>query len=110
MNGEFKRLICAAVGLLLAAGLNAASGVPRGWEASEPPVAVTPVPGGDIAVATTGQWIYIVIPRQSNVTILTVLGQPLTDVSLPAGSYRFHLASRGIYILRVASSTFRITI
>lgn len=95
----------------LALSLAALAATPKGWEASEAPIGVvSPVQGGDIEVATSGTWVYVVTPRASRVTILTVLGQPLTDVTLPAGSYRFRLSSRGIYILRVASSTFRITI
>lgn len=77
------------------------------WETAELP---RPQSRPGVEVMTAGQWVYVSAPRSVKVSLLTVLGQPLTEAVLPAGVYRFRLASRGVYILRVASYTYRITL
>ena len=74
-----------------------------------PARADTPEPG-EIDIITLRGYEYVASRAKTRVSILTVLGQPLTAVTLPEGCHRFRIATRGIYILRTDSSTFRITI
>lgn len=107
-----QRLLTAiAVALILAAFTvpqgAAAVGSRNAWEAATLP---RPQSKPDIEVMTSGQWVYVSSPTAVRVSLLTVLGQTLTEAELPAGVHRFRIASRGIYILRVSSSTYRITL
>lgn len=78
-----------------------------GWEAApRRPLAEGAVYG----VATSGEWVYVTSAGEVKASLLTVLGQRVTEVNLPAGTHRFRLAARGIYILRLGSSTYRITL
>lgn len=55
-------------------------------------------------------WVYVTASRPVTVRIFSILGQPIITETMQPGTYRLHLASRGIYILRVGSATRRITI
>lgn len=55
-------------------------------------------------------YIYISAQRPVTVKIFSILGQQISQESVPAGTYRLHLASRGIYILRAGTLTRRITL
>lgn len=87
-----------------------------GWEATD-----KTMPAAERAVAertdadTPEVWVkdgYIYISSQRPVTvkIFSILGQQISQESVPAGTYRLHLASRGIYILRAGALTRRITL
>ena len=124
-NGRLKAIATSAAIIMgghIASGASAASCAPsavapaapgpvrplnlKGWEeAAFPRQAVE-----EIEVVASGKYVYVASTQPVKVTILTVLGQPLTDVTLPAGSHRFHISTRGIYILRAGSLTFRIKI
>lgn len=107
-----RRLILAAL-LLLAAALSAAAGsqrLPKGWDSVDPPASAQQIEPDETEILTLNGYVYVIARREVKVAILTVLGQPVTEVTLPAGCHRFRIASRGIYILRADTSTFRITI
>lgn len=55
-------------------------------------------------------YIYISTQRPVTVKIFSILGQQISQEPVPAGTYRLHLASRGIYILRAGTLTRRITL
>lgn len=52
----------------------------------------------------------LVLTRPAQVRVLTILGQPLGQETLPAGVHRLRLSTRGIYIVKVGSMTRRVTI
>lgn len=52
----------------------------------------------------------LILSRPTQVKVLTILGQPVSQETLPAGIHRLKLKSRGIYILRVGQATRRITL
>ena len=52
----------------------------------------------------------LTLARPTQVKVLTILGQPLSQQTLPAGVHRLRLSARGIYIVRVGSVTRRVTI
>lgn len=109
---KFRRLTLAFL-LATASSLTteaAGSSLPKGWDSVDPPAASVPLTADETGVVTRDGYVYVISSRQVKVCIFTVLGQPLTEVSLPAGCHRFRISSRGIYILRADSKTFRITI
>lgn len=54
--------------------------------------------------------IYVELEQPTQVKLFTILGQPVASHTLPAGTSRLRVAARGIYILKIGSSTRRITI
>ncbi|MCI9042325.1 MAG: hypothetical protein HFJ93_00170 [Muribaculaceae bacterium] len=112
MNKLSRHLISLCIALVMAGAASAypPAELPKGWESAEMPArADTPEPG-EIDIITLRGYVYVASRAKTRVSILTVLGQPLTAVTLPEGCHRFRIATRGIYILRTDSSTFRITI
>lgn len=61
-------------------------------------------------VRVQDMYIYIELEQPSPVTLFTILGQPVSQMSLPGGISRIKVNARGIYILKIGSSTRRITI
>lgn len=55
-------------------------------------------------------YIYIVSSQPVTVKLFTILGQLISQETIPAGTHRFKMNSRGIYILRAGATTRRITI
>ena len=64
----------------------------------------------ELAVVVRDIYIYVTVYRPTAVKLFTILGQPVSQVTLPAGTSRFKVAARGIYILKAGSTTRRITI
>ncbi len=64
----------------------------------------------ELAVVVRDNYIYVTVYRPTAVKLFTILGQPVSQVTLPAGTSRFKVAARGIYILKAGSTTRRITI
>ena len=54
--------------------------------------------------------VILTVVRKTNVKVFTILGQLVADKQLEAGTWRLPLTDRGIYILKVGSSTRRITL
>lgn len=77
------------------------------WEQVETAAADLP---DDAAVTVRDNNIYVTVARPTAVKLFTILGQPVSQATLPAGTSRFKVAARGIYILKLGSSTRRITI
>lgn len=61
-------------------------------------------------VAVREQYIYVFTPRPVSIKLFTILGQLVSQGSLPAGTSRLRLNSRGIYILKAGDVTRRINI
>lgn len=92
----------------MAPGLDARCPAPSAkWEQVEATEASL---ADDIYVAVRDSYIYVTLSRPTQVKLFTILGQPISQTTLPAGTSRFRLASRGIYILKAGSFTRRITI
>lgn len=77
------------------------------WEAVNVTVEVAV---DDVEVAVRDGYIYVSLARPAQVKIFTILGQPVTQATLPAGTSRIKVPARGIYILKTGSATKRITI
>ncbi|MDE6081487.1 MAG: T9SS type A sorting domain-containing protein, partial [Muribaculaceae bacterium] len=87
---------------------------PVKWEESSRPVdnqAVhQQVDSEGVEIMVKDGWVYVTASRPVTIRIFSILGQPIITETMQPGTYRLHLASRGIYILRVGSATRRITI
>lgn len=107
-----RRLMTACLLLLLITTVAEAS---RKWEE------VNRMPGVDIEqrsdldndavnITVVDNFVYISIRQRTPVKIFTILGQPIVQETLQPGIYRFRLTARGIYLLKIGSTTRRITI
>ena len=107
LSRHILRLFVTAV-LLLPGSLAAAAPV---WEK------VAPV-STEVADAITDSYevrlsdnaIILTLPDKTSVKVFTILGQLVAEKQLEAGTWRLPLSARGIYILKVGTSTRRITI
>lgn len=68
-------------------------------------------PEGDtIEISVKDGYVYITTTKPVTVKIFSILGQLITQKTIPAGTSRTHIAARGIYILKTDTTTRRITI
>ena len=91
--------------------------MPPKWELTESAHTIDAGEDGKInsgdtqaTVAVRDMYIYIGVDRPTTVKLFTILGQPVSQVNLPAGTSRFKVSARGIYILKIGSATRRVTI
>lgn len=63
-----------------------------------------------VDVMVNDGWVYVTASKIVTIRIFSILGQPIITETMQPGTYRLHLASRGIYILKVGAVTRRITI
>lgn len=64
----------------------------------------------DVEIYVKDGWIYITTPKSISVKIFTILGQLISQKNIPAGTWREHVGTRGIYLLRAGQTTRRITL
>lgn len=64
----------------------------------------------EVEISVEDGYILITLPRQAQVKIFTILGQPVMTNNLGAGTSRLRLPARGIYILKIGAITRRITV
>lgn len=107
------RRLLSTLALALTLSMAATGATPR-WEGVDVPprVASTTQHTGDgaVDVAVIDGYIYIGATRQVSVKVFTILGQLISQETLPAGSHRLRMTARGVYILKVGESTIRVTI
>ncbi len=78
------------------------------WETVQ--TIVSELSEGTFDVAVRDHYIYVYSPQPINIKLFTILGQLVSQGSLPAGTSRLRLNSRGIYILKAGDVTRRINI
>lgn len=103
------RLLIVMLLLLLAAPVMEARAA--GWETVERTASVERVdndPASDVVVRDG--YLYVTVGRRVTVKVFTILGQLISQETLQPGTHRLKIASRGIYILRIGSTTRRVTI
>lgn len=57
-----------------------------------------------------GLYLYISAPRPVQVKVFTILGQLVSQTTVPSGVSRLRLSQRGIYILKIGTATRRVTV
>lgn len=106
-----KRILLILTLLLTAAG---AWCDPIKWEESSRPTdnqAIhQSVESEGVEITVKDGWVYVTASRTVTIRIFSILGQPIITETMQPGTYRLHLSSRGIYILRAGSVTRRIII
>ncbi|MCM1349538.1 MAG: hypothetical protein NC338_09015 [Firmicutes bacterium] len=63
----------------------------------------------DASLTVSDGWLYVSLRQRTAVKLFTILGQPVVQDVLPAGVHRFRIPTRGIYLLKLGSTTRRIT-
>ncbi len=63
-----------------------------------------------IEITVRDGYVYVTTTQPITVKIFSILGQLISQENIQAGSFRFRLANRGIYILKAGTITRRITI
>ncbi len=100
--------------MLLALAVAVAEGATQRWERVDTPVRVLlegqRADDEAVEVAVSEGYVYVEVQAREEVRVFTILGQLISQESLQPGTYRFHLASRGIYILKIGTITRRVTI
>ncbi len=85
------------------------------WETTDPTKArqgatVEKVEADQPEVWVKDGYIYITAPRAVTIRIYSILGQMISQEAVPPGTFRLHVASRGIYILKMGNVTRRVTL
>lgn len=83
-----------------------------GWERTDmtPDITVETVEQENAAIGSRDGCIYIQLQRKTEVTVFTILGHTVLRQQLAPGIYRLPVASRGIYIVKIGTSTRRIVL
>lgn len=63
-----------------------------------------------ITVNVRDGYIYVTTTRPTTVRVMTILGQLISQYTVPEGTSRLKVVSRGIYILKAGGQTIRVTI
>ena len=103
--------------LILATAFTLSAASPR-WETAEAvPAQVAESiraqaqsPTVQVAHAVHDGYIYITASSAVQVKVFTILGQLISQDTLPAGTLRLRISARGIYLLKLGSATLRVTI
>lgn len=105
----FTRILVAL--MLLSAPLEAGAAQSL-WEAHGPLTArdVERVDDSGVELIVHDRAVILTLTRPMPVKVLTILGQPVGQETLPAGVHRLKLTTRGIYIVRVGQITRRVTV
>lgn len=103
---------CALLILLMIAATAMPLSAQKNWEEMESELVVSEdrVEGDVLDIAVRDGYVYVTTSRPVTVKIFSILGQLISQKSIPAGTYRTRIPARGIYILKVGAVTKRITI
>lgn len=101
--------------LLLILLLLAAPAMPlsaqKNWEEMESEQIVAERADGEVLDITVKDgYVYVTTSRPVTVKIFSILGQLISQKTIPAGTSRTRITARGIYILKVGTITKRVTI
>ncbi len=107
---SLRRVFSVAVLLLTALSSVAAT---RSWESVDripPPMSEQVAQADEFKAFVKEGFLYVELRQRATVRLFTILGQPVVQEALGPGFYRFRLAVRGIYLLKINSTTRRITL
>lgn len=93
---------------LLAAPMTATA--QRVWEEMETTSTITDTPQDQPEITVRGGYVYVTTAKPVTVKIFSILGQLISQKTIPAGTSRTLITARGIYILKAGTVTRRITI
>lgn len=101
--------------LLAAAAMAAAVAAAPSWESVDRIPASASVQsreagGAGFTMVVAEGYVYLTVPAPTSVKIFTILGQLVAEHTLSAGTYRYRLGGRGVYLLKAGNTTRRITL
>lgn len=100
-----------AVAMVFSASGQQRDSQPKWEQVESAPSLSTAEHGADgAAVRVHDMHIYIDLEQPAHVKLFTILGQPVSQMQLPAGTSRLRVSARGIYILKIGAATRRVTI
>lgn len=108
---SFGRHISRAIALAVLALASALADAAPVWEKVAPvatEISDAAAEGYEVKIAD--RTIVLTLPAKTSVKVFTILGQLVAEKQLEAGTWRLPISARGIYILKVGSSTRRVTI
>lgn len=84
----------------------------RSWESVErlPAPVAESSQSDDVVTMVSDGYLYVAVKQRTMLRLFTILGQPVVQETLSPGVYRYRLATRGIYLLKVGDVTRRITL
>ena len=97
---------------IVISALRSSGATPR-WEAVDVPGRIFTEQRSDADqtdVVVRDGAIYIASQHQVSVKVFTILGQLISQETLPAGTHRLTMSTKGIYILKIGTTTRRVTI
>jgi len=106
-----KRVQVILAGLFLAAALQVGAAAPS-WERvrDRQPVPTEHVDADDVIVTSHAGYIYVTTSKPIEIKIFSILGQLIKQEKIPAGTFRYRLESKGIYIVKAETVTKKVTI
>lgn len=108
-----KKTLVAAVAFLLAlAGPAAGTLCARNWEPvkSEPVNVKQVAKEAEIEIKTAPGTILIISSKGAQVKVFTILGQLVSDETVPPGMSRFQINAHGVYIIKVGDLTCKVAL
>lgn len=100
------------IALFVLSALLLSGAAPR-WEAVDAPGRIFTEQRSDsdrVEVAVREGAIYVSSQHQVSVKVFTILGQLISQETLPVGTHRLQMSAKGIYILKIGTATRRVTI
>ena len=94
------------------ASVFASGAIPR-WESLDTPGNIFTeqrIDTDGVELVVRDNTIYIMSQKPVSVKVFTILGQLVTQDTLPAGAHRLQMKTKGIYILKIGTTTRRVTI
>lgn len=101
-----------AILLLSTLAMSPVAEAQRHWEEMESGIVVSDRgDSNDVPdISVKDGYVYITTSKPVTVKIFSILGQLISQKDLKPGTTRTHITARGIYILKIGSTTRRITI
>lgn len=107
-----RKLISLTVSLVLVAG-GVSTSFARGWESLKSERAVESrlvVREADVEVRSGKGVIVVATPRPVSVKVYTILGQVISQETLPAGTSCLTISGHGVYIVKVGDITCKVAL
>lgn len=89
-------------------------GATQRWEEVDTPpramVELQDIDESPIGIAVSDGYIYVSSEKRITVKVFTILGQLVSEETLPEGIHRFLMRAKGIYVVKIGARTHRVTI
>lgn len=108
---KMSRMRTILLALFAAAFLQAFAASPSWEEVKTPqPPQVERADAEEVVITSRNGYIYVNTTRPVEIKVFSILGQLIRQEKISAGTFRFRLESKGIYIVKAGTVTRRVTI